>query len=349
MLARKEAIRGNFLSLQEKDSVLREKAEIANEINLDFLLGTYEFLPKMVKARIGTGVADNYVRGRPEDEMLEIDEIAENFEIDIIEKSAKNYGVSVEVFSEHNKYLIGPGNPDFRIALDPFDNSHEYKQGGRRKYGGLNVTPHFVIGIYDLDNNPLCAGDGDLVYKTFVINYDGHNYYYDPTAKKTIPIEMPPQITTIKDPQFELATYDGDYDYSSQFNKYLHKLLKEKGGKVHGKAGAHIYRYLATGAANAYAIFKEPRGEIDPGLPIALSAGYTASSVNPDGTFEKYEFDPKLYYESVPFFVVASTNELRDMIISYYVKGVPLSEKIIFIAKKKAKNVASTIFDRKAA
>ena len=70
----------------------------------------------------------------------------------------------------------------------------------------------------------------------------------------------------------------------------------------------------------AYIMFNEPRSEIDPGFHIAKAAGCSVVSVDSDGKYRDYEFLPGRQHDKVNLLIAASTPQLRDELIKYYVK-----------------------------
>ncbi len=295
--------------------------ERANEVVMDLLDTATPILADMVDRGIGRKTAKQDVPGREEDEELEIDSMAESLEIEILEDSAKTNDLSFTILSEHNNYTVGAGEPNCIISLDPFDNSDEYKKG-------LDIPPHITLAIYGLDLKPIAAGDANLFIQHLYVNRDGKNYFLNPRQHSLTEIPIPPEIKSIEDPSFVIASYPGRDKYSRKFNMYLDELNRNRFDKstFHGKGGTHLYPYMAKGSVSAYAMFDEPRGEIDPGAPFALSAGYNLNIVHSDGSIEPYKFDPTRQRETVPFFLAASTLELRDEIVA-----------IAMAAKKKLK------------
>lgn len=298
------------------ERLLRERV---NDVVLDVLLEATPILWNMVDRGVGRKVTSLYVPGRQEDEELEIDIQAENIIISILGESAEKNGLSLLVLSEHNNFVVGKESPNAIVVDDPFDNSSEYKRG-------LNTPPHFVFAFYTTEGIPIAAGDADLFTQHIYINRDGKNYYYNPRTRSLIEIEtsLQQRVKTIQDSNFVIASYLGADEYARPFNAHFDKLNQDRHPKsrLHGKGGSHLYgSSIATGAVSAYIMFNEPRGEIDPGLPFALSAGYSIVSVNPDGGFEDYRFDSNLQREDVPLFITAATPELRDEIIRYYLEG----------------------------
>ncbi len=136
---------------------------------------------------------------------------------------------------------------------------------------------------------------------------------------------------TLKDRESTLASFVGENEYSLEFFADFKALIKDmhRKGYLYPGGGAFIYGLLASGAVDAYVMRNEPLSEIIPGLPLALTAGCTVVSVNEDGSYQEFKFDPnalkenhKLYSEGVvPLFIAAATPEIRDEIIKSYVEG----------------------------
>lgn len=251
------------------------------------------------------------VENRPEDDEIGIDREGE----EILKRLLTNSGLQVKVFSEHS--VFGSEDPEVYAALDPFDNSGEYRRG-------LDTSPYTVLSFFDLLGRPIAGGVGDIVRNRLFLSRGGKNYRFDLSEKVLTPI-FPARTTTIKDPGFVLASYVGSNEYHTKFYQRFKRMLEEMPPKgfLHGKGGAHIYAYLASGAVGAYVMFDEPRSEIDPGLALAKAAGSQVVSVRRDGTYEDYLFKPGRQHDTVPFFIVTCTEELRDEIIAYYKHRLP--------------------------
>ena len=283
-----------------------------NEVVLDLVFDVTPKLYKWVDEGYGRAFTGVDVRGREQDDReIEIDRDAEDVIVSSLKDAAQKNKLSFRVLSEHGNYDIG-SNPSFYIALDPFDNSDEYN----KRFD----TPNHVTGSFYgfLTKTPEAGVDINLFTQHAFVLRSGKVYDYNLKTGKVDEIPTPAEIKTIEDPGFNIASYDGRDRYMRKFNMYLDEINLRRLPKTtfHGKAGAHLYPYMAQGSVSAYAMFDEPYGEIFPGLPFALAAGYRAVSVNNDGTYEDIKFDPDLQYESIPFYVVARTTELIEEIIS---------------------------------
>lgn len=152
------------------------------------------------------------------------------------------------------------------------------------------------------------------------------NQQKEPERKKITRSER----ITLTDQEATLASFLGEKEFSLEFFgtfKTLVKNMHQKGFLYPG-GGAFIHGLLASGAIDAYVMRNEPLSEIIPGLPLALAAGCTAVSVNEDGSYREFKFNPnalkedhKLYSEGlVSLFIAAATPEIRDEIIRYYLE-----------------------------
>lgn len=260
------------------------------------------------------------VPGRPEDEQLAIDAIGEHILTGLIRDNV----LPALVLGEHNTYDLSSGNPQIVIATDSFDNTSQYKRG-------LDTSPYTVIGGYYPDGTPLACAIGDIKDKKAYVSIGGNNFLLDLETGETKEI-IRSQRTTIKDDNFTLASYLGSNEYSLKFILNFANLIDNKTpkGVLYAGGGSFIYGLLATGAVDAYVMFDEPYSEIIPGLPIALAAGCTVVSVNPDGSYQDFRLtpdiwkNPDVYHKGeVPLFITACTPELRDEIIRYYLEAQP--------------------------
>lgn len=268
--------------------------------------------------------AQGETKGREgEDVELSIDKQAEEMEVLFMALSAKKYGLSFKILSEHETYVTGSQGYDYFLALDPIDNSDEYKRGN------LSTNQFLVFSIFDLEKNPIAGGASNLQTQHLFVNLFGKNYRYFPRRNETFLLRKPPRIRSIHDGGFVISSYDGKEKYISRFNQYLGQLNKDRSpeSSFHGKAGAHTYLEMAVGSVSEYAMFNEPRGEIDPGFVFALAAGCNLVSVNPDGSFSPYVFDPELYSKRVPFLIASRTPELRRKTINCYLRSQRRIEK----------------------
>jgi len=267
------------------------------------------------------------VFGRPEDDQIHLDEIAQDFAKNSLRRAGRRYRLPFHVMSEHGSFRVGrsPLKKEAIGVLDPIDNSDEHNRGVEGQ-PGLDAPQHMVYAMYDLENNPLGAVDVNLYTRHLVINRDGRNYQFNPRTNELTELARPARITSMSERSFVLATYEGRPVYEKKFHELIPgiKDARHEKSTKHAKGGSHIYASMATGAVNAYVMFDEPRGEIDQGLPFAISAGFDVSSVDlRTGEPTPYKFDPVLHSrkKNVPLFIAASTPELRDEIIGEFMKA----------------------------
>lgn len=287
-----------------------ELIEKANIILDTYAENAIKTLRDMVRKGEGKHVLGS-VPGRPEDEQLGIDAMGEN----ILGRTIEKLELPAYVMGEHNYYNFvnaEEGMTHVVFAIDSFDNTSQYKRG-------LDTSLYTVVGVYHQNGEPIGAVIGDIKDKKIYVARGGRTYLRDLEKDTTIEIAKSERMT-IKDDCFTLATYLGSKEYSLKFFHHFERLLEDMPPKavLYGGGGAYIYGLLASGAVDVYAMFNEPCTEIDPGLPLALAAGCTVVSVNPDGSFDEYNFNSARHKEGrVPFFIAACTPELRDKIINY--------------------------------
>lgn len=297
--------------------------EKINDTVISLMLDVGPQLSALVDKGHGKQMTGIPVKGRElDDEEIDLDKDAEALVVSALTKSAQKNRLSFTLLSEHGNYEIG-SNPQFYAHFDPLDNSDEQKKG-------LDTPPHVTGAFYDMTGNPIAAVDINLFTLHAFVVRDDKVYEYNLKTGDAKELPTPPEIITIKDPRFVIASYFGRDKYSRMFNLYLDDVNLQRAPKstFHGKAGAHLYPYMARGGVGLYAMFDEPYGEIFPGLPFATAAGFKVWSVNNDGTHDEVKFDPELQYKTVPFYVVARTSELAEEIIDIAMvakkeKGLP--------------------------
>jgi hypothetical protein len=288
--------------------------------------------PKILKGE-GRQVITSTQEGRPGEELIELDQPGEN----VLKSVIREVGQPTVLMSEGTPEPTAFGNgavEKTNTYQDPLDNSSPTKRG-------LDTIPYSVKGDYDNEGKPASAAIVDLVKKLAYINIGSENFLYYPETGEKKPLHKS-ERTTLKDKDSTIATFLGEKEYSEKFFKYfgnfIHAPDRERKAYLYDGGGAFIYGLLASGAVDAYVMFDEPMSEIIPGLPLALAAGCTAVSVNEDGTYQDFKFDPKalrenhkLYAEgAVPLFIAAATPEVRNELISAYVEAkneIIMSEK----------------------
>lgn len=292
----------------------RERLSVRDRVNEEALDIIFDVTPRLynwVDEGYGRSDTGYDVKGREADDVeIRIDKDAESIIVDSLTASSQRNRLAIRMLSEHGNYDIG-NNPQFYFSLDPFDNSDEYK----KRFD----TPNHISGsFYDFKTGEYAAAiDINLFTLHAFVLRDEKIYDYNLKKGRVTEILAPAEIKTIEDPAFNIASYDGRDKYMRKFNEYLDEINLRRLPKTtfHGKAGAHLYPYMAQGSVSAYAMFDEPYGEIFPGLPFAIAAGFHALDVKDDGSYEEVKFDPSLQHESIPFYVVARTIQLGEQII----------------------------------
>lgn len=251
------------------------------------------------------------VINRPEDLEIGIDRVGE----EVLERLIKEYNLNATIYSEPEARDIKNGDhPDFYGSIDPFDGSMLYLRGLKHNW-------YTVLTLFDKEKKPICTGVSDILNEEFYLSSEEGNYLLDMKTgqKKQI---APSQKTELTEP-LVLASYVMSSRYSSKFLDAFGGLIK----KLHSKAllypqgGSFIYAFLAAGLVDAYVMFNEPRSEIDPGFAIAKKAGCEVVNVNPDGSYEDYQFVPGKQHGKVGLLIAATTPELRDKLIEHYLKN----------------------------
>ncbi len=378
------------LSIEVKKELSREELiSRANKVLLLFAERAIPSLREEVREGKGRQVVASTQEGRPGEELIGIDQPAEN----ILKAAIREAQLPAILISEGTPEPTEFGNgatEKFYVYSDPFDNSSPYKRG-------LDIPPYTVCSIWDKDGQPIGAVVGDIQNRKAYVSMGGETFMWDleqkPLARqssiertnKLISDEIvllerkrqsingtPEQLqqlsevdrqlfdlrervqkeqeglferqkqeperkkitrserTTLRDRNSTLASFVGENEYSLEFFKYFGQLVKDmdRKGFLYTGGGAYIYGLLASGAIDAYVMFNEPVSEIIPGVPLALATGCTVVSVNEDGTYREFKFDPnalrenyKLYSEGVvPLFIATATPEIRDQIIKYYLE-----------------------------
>lgn len=287
---------------------------VTNELLSTYAETSIDRLHTMVRRGLGREVLGS-VPNRPEDEQLWIDTAGEN----ILSNLVRDARLPSLILGEHNNYKhfnTDNGSPYVVFPIDSFDNTSQYKRG-------LDTPPYTVVGAFFPDGEPIGGIVGNIKDKLVYVASRGQTIVHDLETGEISRIRRS-ERKTIKDDGFTLATYLGSNQYAMDFFRHFGHMVADMPPKavLYPGGGAYIYGLLATGAVDAYVMFNEPRTEIDPGLPLALAAGCTVVSVDPEsGSWENYKFDESRHDESVPLFIAACTPELRDEIIDYYVEG----------------------------
>jgi fructose-1,6-bisphosphatase/inositol monophosphatase family enzyme len=312
-----------------------ELIDRAGQASLLYAERVTPLLHEKIRRGEGRQVITTTQEGRPGEEMIELDQPGENMLKSIIREVKLPTVLMSENTPEPTEFGNGATEKVYTYQ-DPLDNSSPQKRG-------LDTPPYSVKGDYDKDGNPISASIVDIKNKQAYINIGHDNFLIDLETKEKKTLSKS-QRTTLKDKNSTLASFRGEKEYSEKFDKYFGALVhapdRERKAYFYDGGGAFIYGLLASGAVDAYIMFDEPMSEILPGLPLALAAGCTVVSVNEDGTYQDFKFDPKalkenhkLYAEgTVPLFIAAATPEIRDELITAYIQA---KNKIIADEKRK--------------
>lgn len=245
------------------------------------------------------------VEGRllTEDVELTIDRTCEDIFYNLLRKSE----LPVQVYSEHGTQEHSC--PDYFCAIDPFDGSALFCLGHWFEW-------YSALSFYDRDCNPLVGGIADILRRRIYIADCERRacWFLDLDSNRRSRI-FPAKKKTIDD-QIKMASYLMNPGYLLSWVDKMRKLLKSFPGRlIFPNGGAGIYHMIADGRVHAYVMCNEPRSEIDPGLAFAKAAGFPVVSVNPNGTYDHYDFSPGRQTEKVDFFIAACTEELVQAIL----------------------------------
>lgn len=285
--------------------MLNQKIE---KLLIEYLKATTEEVLKMASQGRGRKILGEVIN-RPDDIDIEIDKVGE----EILDSLLRKYQIGATIFSEPEARDIKNGNHLYG-AIDPFDGSVLFLRGFDQNW-------YTALTFYDKNRKPICSGIADILNKKFYISNNQEVYLLDLNKNQKKNISKSKRIKNLKEP-IVLASYIMSSQYSRKFLDIFSDLIK----KLHPKAifypqgGSFIYAFLAAGIVDAYIMFDEPRSEIDPGFSLARKAGCEVVSVDSDGRFEDYEFLPGRQHDKVNLLIAASTPQLRDELISYYVK-----------------------------
>ncbi len=266
---------------------------------------------KEVKRRAALGKGREIlgeVINRPEDIDIGIDKVGE----EILKQLLKKNNMSATIFSEPEARDIKNGDHLYG-AIDPFDGSALFLKGFEHNW-------YTALSFYNVEKEPIATGIADILNEKFYIMDEDGNYLLD--MKNSNKKKMRPSNRKKLTEPIVLASYLMKSIYSEKFFDIFGDLVKNMHmkGLLYPQGGSFIYAYLASGLVDAYVMFNEPRSEIDPGFPIAKSAGCSIVSVDSDGSYQDYEFIPGKQHDKVDLLVAAATSQLRDELIKYYVK-----------------------------
>ncbi|PIR72313.1 MAG: hypothetical protein COU42_01745 [Candidatus Nealsonbacteria bacterium CG10_big_fil_rev_8_21_14_0_10_36_24] len=274
---------------------------------VEYLIETTREVKKIASRGEGRQVLGETIN-RPEDLEIGIDRIGE----DILENLLKKHKIKATVFSEPENRDIKNGGEIYG-SVDPFDGSMLYLRGFEHSW-------YTALSFFDKKREPLCCGIADIINEKYYFTEDDGNYLVSMKTKEKKKI-CPATRKKLTEP-IVLSSYIMSSQYSPKFLDIFGDLIinMHPKGLFYPHGGSYIYAFLASGLIDAYVMFNEPRSEIDPGFPIAKKAGCQIISVDSDGNHQDYQFIPGRQHDKVDLLIAVSTSELRDQLISHYVK-----------------------------
>ena len=286
-----------------------EKSKIS-DLLIEYLTKTTKEVKKRAAKGEGRQILGEVIN-RPEDIDIGIDRVGE----EILEGLLKKYKLKATVFSEPDDRDIKTGgeNPDMYGSIDPFDGSVLFLRGFEHNW-------YTTLSFYTKERKPIATGIADILNEQLYINDGKKNYLLNIKSGQNKKI-LSSKKKRLTEP-IVLASYLMSSQYSQKFLDFFGDLIKGLHPKAlfYPQGGSFIYAYLASGLVDAYVMFNEPRSEIDPGFPIAKSAGCQIVSVDSDGSYQDYEFVPGKQHDKVDLLIAATTPQLRNELIKYYVK-----------------------------
>lgn len=261
----------------------------------------------------GNNTQRDYKEG---DSFLNIDPIGENMLHGII----RDLEIPAVIHGEHQTFPSPTGEAKIHFAIDPFDNTTQYKL---RQH-----TPVYtVLSAYHPDGTPIASFVGNIRQNTGYFLQGGNIYEKHLDTGVWKPVNKSNR-KSLREDDSVLASFTGSSEYSSRFYREFNDFIAARPSKAYfsGEGGAFIYGNLASGITDAYVMFDEPYEEIDPGAAIALAAGCVIGHYDLErNEWVDYKYDPNREEKTVSgLFIAAATPEIRDEILDYY-KGRHLS------------------------
>ena len=165
---------GNLPIEATKEKLPREElVRRANNVLLLFAERAISFLHEEVREGRGKQAVATTQEGRPGEELLRIDQPAE----DILKTAIREAHLPAVLFTEGTpeptEFNNGDGTTEkFFVYIDPFDNSSPYKKG-------LDIPPYTVCSIWDKDGQPIGAVIGDIKERKAYVSMDGEVFIWD--------------------------------------------------------------------------------------------------------------------------------------------------------------------------
>ncbi len=220
----------------------------------------------------------------------------------IFDEALAGVGAAVRVYSEHGQRLVGSGQPEYLVAVDPFDGSGLYRRGIPAEWWS-------AASYFDAAGRPLGGGAVDILR--------GELYLADARGVSVGPVDggsrerVEPSRRTALGDDVTLAAYLMQPSYMTEWVARMGRLLTRYPGlRVWPNGGACIYGWLARGRVDAYVMFDEPRSEIDPGIGLAVRSGTRLFEAGRDGALSEYEFTPGASAGRVRMFIASCTEDL---------------------------------------
>ena len=244
------------------------------------------------------------VPGRPESEDVEIG--VDSRCDQVLVSSLTDAGIAARVYSEHGVHVVGSGEPEYIVAVDPFDGSGLYRRGIPAEWWS-------VASYFDAAGNPLGGAAADILR--------GELYSADADGVTVGPLEgndrvrVWPSEKGCLDDGVTLSAYLMQPSYLTEWvTRTRGMMARYPGLRVWPNGGACIYPWLARGRVDAYLMFSEPRSEIDPGMGFAARSGVKLFEAGPDGVLEEYRFVAEKREGRSALFIAACTEELARSI-----------------------------------
>lgn len=267
------------------------------------------------------GMIVRNVRREGEDPEADIDIETEKIIGEALNQAGQKYGISFQIYSEHNNFTTGSRPPYYPLSIDPIENTDELVKGLSNFY----ITPWTILGVYDLDHIPIGAGAVNLAHpKDSFIVRDGKNYHHaiaDLQSKNDVEFSPQPPIENVQDPKLVIATYRAKEKYDLEFLKYFSKLKQDRhpSSTIISTGGNYIYVPLSLGFVHAYIAPIEPYEEVFAGLPFLLAQGGEVRIIPPEGKSTRIKsFQPELQRERANLLLASRSQKLLNQVEEYY-------------------------------
>lgn len=166
-----EGSQGELLIDIKKELSREELIGRANRVLLLFAERAIPSLREEVREGKGRQVISSTEEGRPGEELIGIDQPAEN----ILKAAIREAQLPAIFISEGTPEPTEFGNgatEKLFVYSDPFDNSSPYKRG-------LDIPPYTVCSIWDKDGQPIGAVVGDIKDRKAYVSMNGETFMWD--------------------------------------------------------------------------------------------------------------------------------------------------------------------------